>query len=135
MTMLVTKFSNGKYQNEGELFAEPISENNVKLMGEMITLQVFRVALRFNFKVVPKLYDGLIKGLHRMHDPEHIISDGYDYAQIAISFLWQFKGRYVSEIYGDTKRRKNVTIKSACFSAVDSSLFSTRPESFSVFKL
>ena len=86
MTMLVTKFSNGKHQNEGELFAEPISENNVKLMGEMITLQVFRVDLRFDFEVVPKLYDGLIKGLHRMHDLEHIISDGYDYAQIAISF-------------------------------------------------
>ena len=82
--------------------------------------------MRFDFEVVPKLYDGLIKDLHRMHDPEHIISDGYDYAQIAISFLWQFKGRYVSEIYRDTKRRKNVTIKSACFSAVDSSLLNFR---------
>lgn len=61
-----------------------------------------------------------------MRDPEHIISDGYDYAQIAISFLWQYKGRYVSEIYGDTQRRKNVTIKSACFSALDSSLLNFR---------
>ena len=110
MTMLVTKLSNGKYQNEGELFAEPISENNVKLMGEMIALQVLRVAMRFDFEVVPKLYDGLVKDLHRMHDPEHIISDGYD----------------VFEIYGDTKRRKNVTIKSACFSKVDSSLLHFR---------
>lgn len=124
--MLVTKFSNGKYKNEGELFAEPISENNVKLMGEMIALQVLCVAMRFDFEVVPKLYDGLVRDLHRMNDPEHIISDGYDYAQIAISFLWQYKGRYVSEIYGDTKRRKNVTIKSACFSKVDSSLLNFR---------
>ena len=75
MTMLVTKFSNGKYQNEGELFAEPISENNVKLMGEMIILQVLRVAMRFDFEIVPKLYDGLVRDLHRMNDPEHIISD------------------------------------------------------------
>ena len=126
MSMLVTKLSNGKYKNEGELFAEPISENNVKLMGEMIALQVFRVAMRFDFEVVPKLYNGLIKDLHRMNNPEHIISDGYDYAQIAISFLWQYKGRYVSDIYGDTKRRKNVTIKSACFSFVDSSLLNFR---------
>lgn len=37
MTMLVTKFSDGKYQNDGELFAEPISENNVKLMGDTKT--------------------------------------------------------------------------------------------------
>ena len=34
MEMLVTKFSNGKYRNEGDLFAEPISADNVKLMGE-----------------------------------------------------------------------------------------------------
>ena len=126
MSMLVTKLSDGKYKNEGELFAQPISENNVKLMGEMIALQVFRVAMRFDFEVVPKLYNGLIKDLHRMNNPEHIISDGYDYAQIAISFLWQYKGRYVSDIYGDTKRRKNVTIKSACFSFVDSSLLNFR---------
>ena len=36
MEMLVTKFSKGKYRNEGELFSEPISAENVKLMGEMI---------------------------------------------------------------------------------------------------
>ena len=36
MEMLVTKFSNGKYRNEGELFTEIISAENVKLMGEMI---------------------------------------------------------------------------------------------------
>ena len=40
--MLVSKFSNGKYRNEGELFAEPISKSNVKLMGEMIALQTLR---------------------------------------------------------------------------------------------
>ena len=42
MEMLVTKFSKGKYRNEGELFAEPISSDNVKLMGEMIALQALR---------------------------------------------------------------------------------------------
>ena len=42
MEMLVTKFSNGKYRNEGDLFAEPISAENVKLMGEMIALQALR---------------------------------------------------------------------------------------------
>ena len=42
MEMLVTKFSKGKYRNEGELFSEPISKENVKLMGEMIALQALR---------------------------------------------------------------------------------------------
>ena len=34
MKMLVTKLSQGKYANEGQLFAEPISDDNVKLMGK-----------------------------------------------------------------------------------------------------
>ena len=42
MEMLVTKFSKGKYANESELFSEPISAENVKLMGEMIALQALR---------------------------------------------------------------------------------------------
>ena len=42
MEMLVTKFSNGKYRNEGELFDELILKSNVKLMGEMIALQTIR---------------------------------------------------------------------------------------------
>ena len=42
MEMLVTKFSNGKYRNEGALFSEVISPGNVKLMGEMIALQALR---------------------------------------------------------------------------------------------
>ena len=51
MEMLVTKFSKGKYANESELFSEPISEYNVKLMGEMIALQ----ALIF-FAVLCKIF-------------------------------------------------------------------------------
>lgn len=46
MEMLVTKFSKGKYKNELELFEEPISAENVKLMGEMIALQRMRRCLR-----------------------------------------------------------------------------------------
>ena len=42
MELLVKKFSNGKYENEGKLFAESISEETVKLMGEMIALQSLR---------------------------------------------------------------------------------------------
>ena len=63
MEMLVTKFSNGKYRNEGELFAEPISAENVKLMGEMIALQALRNHKKFDMKVADRLYIGLIKDL------------------------------------------------------------------------
>ena len=51
MEMLVTKFSNGKYRNEGELFEEVISAENVKLMGEMIALQALRTHKKFDMKV------------------------------------------------------------------------------------
>lgn len=124
MTMLVTKFSNGKYRNEIELFEEPISEGNVKLMGEMIALQALRTVKRFDFNVADKLYIGLIKDLHHMNEVDYIISEGYDCAQTAMCFLWQFAGRTVHEIYGKDKKGIDVTIKLACYREV--SLFIER---------
>ena len=91
--MLVTKFSNGKYRNEGELFDEPISSNNVKLMGEMIALQALRTAKKYDWQVADKYYLGLIKDLHHMGEIDYIVSDGYDIAQTAICFLCQFMGK------------------------------------------
>ena len=55
MEMLVTKFSKGKYRNEGELFSEPISAGNVKLMGEMIALQALRTVKKYDMKIADKL--------------------------------------------------------------------------------
>ena len=95
MEMLVTKFSKGKYRNEGELFAEPISENNVKLMGEMIALQALRTVKKFDMKVADRLYIGLIKDLHNMGEMDYIVSDGYDVAQTAICFLYQIGRAHV----------------------------------------
>ena len=98
MEMLVTKFSNGKYRNEGELFAEVISAENVKLMGEMIALQALRTHKKFDMKVADRLYIGLIKDLHHMGEIDYIVSDGYDVAQTAICFLYQYVGHTVHEI-------------------------------------
>ena len=63
MEMLVTKFSKGKCKNELELFSEPISKDNVKLMGEMIALQALRTVKKYDLKIADKLYIGLIKDL------------------------------------------------------------------------
>ena len=115
MEMLVTKFSNGKYRNEGDLFAEPISAENVKLMGEMIALQALRTVKKFDMKIADRLYIGLIKDLHHMGEVDYIVSDGYDVAQTAICFLYQFIGRKVSDIYGKDRRGKEITIKLACY--------------------
>ena len=126
MEMLVTKFSNGKYRNEGELFDEPISNENVKLMGEMIALQTLRTLKKYDWKIADKYYIGLIKDLHHMGEVDYLVSDGYDVAQTAICFLYQFIGRKVSDIYGKDRRGKVITIKLACYREVDNELMRYR---------
>ena len=126
MKMLVTKLSKGKYANEGQLFSEPISDDNVKLMGEMIALQALRNVMPYDFEVVSKLYNGLVKDLNRIKNIDYTITDGYDYAQLAICFLYQFKGMYVSDIYGKDKSGKYISIKTACYRAVDKELLHFR---------
>ena len=126
MEMLVTKFSNGKYRNEGELFDEPISAENVKLMGEMIALQALRTVKKFDLKVADKYYIGLIKDLHHMGEVDYIVSDGYDVAQTAICFLYQFLGKRVSDIYGKDRKGIEITIKLACYREVDKELMRYR---------
>ena len=124
--MLVTKFSNGMYRNEGELFEEVISTENVKLMGEMIALQALRTHKKFDMKVADRLYIGLIKDLHHMGEIDYIVSDGYDVAQTAICFLYQFVGRTVHEIYGKDRKGKDITIKLACYREIDGELIRLR---------
>ena len=126
MEMLVTKFSNGKYRNEGELFSEPISDENVKLMGEMMALQSLRTAKKFDWQVADKYYIGLIKDLHHMGEIDYIVSDGYDIAQTAIGFLYQFEGKKVSDIYGKDRRGVEITIKLACYRELDGILMRYR---------
>ena len=50
---------------------------------------------------------------------DYIVSDGYDCAQTAMCFLYQFVGRNVHEIYGKDKKGKDITIKLACYREVD----------------
>ena len=130
MEMLVTKFSNGKYRNEGELFKEVISSESVKLMGEMIALQALRTHKKFDMKVADRLYIGLIKDLHHMGEIDYIVSDGYDVAQTAICFLYQFVGHTANEVYGKDRKGKDITIKLACYREVDHfiNLLRNRPD-------
>ena len=124
MEMLVTKFSNGKYRNEGELFEEVISAENVKLMGEMIALQALRTHKKFDMKVADRLYIGLIKDLHHMCEIDYIVSDGYDVSQTAICFLYQFIT--VHEIYGKDRKGNEISIKLACYREIDGELMRLR---------
>ena len=115
MEMLVTKFSKGKYQNDGELFAEPVSTENVKLMGEMIALQALRTVKKYDLKIADKLYIGLIKDLHHMGEIDYIVSDGYDCAQTAMCFLWQYEGKKVDDVCYTEDNGREISIKLACY--------------------
>ena len=77
MEMLVTKFSKGKYRNEGELFDEPISNENVKLMGEMIALQALRTVKKYDMKVADRLYLDIDAVECNEYVSTHMYTDGY----------------------------------------------------------
>ena len=55
-----------------------------------------------------------------------LLSDGYDVAQTAICFLYQFIGKKVSDIYGKDRRGKEIIIKLACYWKVDGELMRYR---------
>ena len=118
MTSFLYKLSLGKYDSCEQLFAEPINQSNVSLMGQILTLHAIKTVIPYRGKCVQKLRLSFIKDLFHFQDPGYTLSEGYDCAQTAICFLWQFRGRLVSDIYGDNKYRKNITIRDACFAEV-----------------
>ena len=62
---IIYEHSNGKYNSDYELFAEPISDGNVQLMGEMIALRALRTVFAYdNYKVAERLFNGLIRDFH-----------------------------------------------------------------------
>ena len=85
-----------------------------------------RTIKKFDIRVADKCYIGLIKDLHHMNEVGYIVSDGYDVAQTAICFLYQFVGRKVSEIYGKDLKDKEITIKLACYREVNHFIDSLR---------
>ena len=95
----------------------------------MIALQALRTVKKFDMKVADRLYIGLIKDLHHMSEIDYIVSDGYDVAQTATCFLYQFAGRKVTEIYGKDRRGKEISIKLACYREVDRFIDSLRNRS------
>ena len=88
--------------------------------------RLFAPLKKYDWKIADKYYIGLIKDLHHMGEVGYIVSDGYDVAQTAICFLYQFIGRKVSDIYGKDRRGKEITIKLACYREVDGELMRYR---------
>ena len=117
MKMLVASLSLGKFKNEAELFSLPVSDDNVILMGQMIALQVFRNVLVFDYKVVEKLYNGLIKDLHHSND----LITSFPTAMITVRLLFAF----FFNSKADTFTKPTLTTKKASLSPLKQLAFVT----------
>ena len=73
MEMLITRFSNGKYRNECELFEELILDENVKLMGETMALQELRTAKKYDWQIADRSVKGIIRFTARFDVPYNFI--------------------------------------------------------------
>ena len=111
---------NEDYRKAYEIFNEPISENNVKRMGELIALNALKYSAVNCGGYYEYLYKSLMKDVFNQNEKEHILSDGYDYAQEAIFFLCHFIGRNIFETYTTDKKGRNITIWLACARHVSS---------------
>ena len=109
------------FDHSADIFAEPISPNNVREMGEVIALRAIKTLIPFYGRPVETLWKALIRDIHRFERNEYtdILSNGYDAAQTAICFLCNYMGRSVHEIYGKNGKGKLMTIKNACYKEVD----------------
>lgn len=114
MSNLIFDLSDGEFHSLKDLHALPVSEHTVRLIGEFAALSAVRTLLPYHGVQMDRLYRALIKDMHHIHDCGYILSDGYDVAQTAICFLWQFNGRNVNEIYG-ISHNKSITILKACY--------------------
>ena len=48
-----------------------------------------------------------------MSEIDYIVSDGYDYAQTAMCFLWQYKGKKVDDVCYTEDSGREISIKLA----------------------
>ena len=103
------------FRKEYEIFDQTICADNVKRMGELIALSALKITASHCGGYYEHLYRYLLKDVFNQNkEKEHIISDGYDYAQDAILFLWHFVGKKPSDVYKIDKTGREISIKTEC---------------------
>ena len=50
-----------------------------------------------------------------MGEIDYIVSDGYDYAQTAMCFLWQYEGKKADDVCYTEDNGREISIKLACY--------------------
>lgn len=95
-----------------------ITADNIKKIGELITLLTIRTVMCRSGKDLYRLYDGLINDCNKSNDSLAEYSDGYDIAQTAMLFLCEHIGKRLGDNY-TTTRGNVISIKQACFRFTD----------------
>lgn len=95
-----------------------ITADNIKKIGELITLLTIRTVMCRSGKDLYRLYDGLINDCNKSNDSLAEYSDGYDIAQTAMLFLCEHIGKRLGDNYVTT-RGNLISIKQACFRFTD----------------
>ena len=103
------------FRKDYEILNEIITADNVKRMGELIALYALRFSAIRCGGYYSYLYRCLLKDVFNPHkEKEHIISDGYDYAQDAILFLLHFIGKKPSDVYKIDNSGREISIRTEC---------------------
>lgn len=102
------------YKNTFKIYNETITVDNVKRMGELIALNTLKFTAIHIGGYFEHMYRSLMRDIFNHKEKEHIISDGYDYAQEAIFFLCHFIGKNLKDTYCVDKHGRAITIWCAC---------------------
>lgn len=107
-----------RYYSMKNILNEVITEDNVQTLGEMIAIKALKtVASHSNY-----LYKGLLFDIYKRNTPNHKFSDGYDLVQTAVIFLWEHKGKRLSDYYGKNGKGKDCNLLYACYHVIDREL-------------
>lgn len=101
---------------------EVITEDNIQMLGEMIAIKALKTMASHSNGKLDYLYKGLLFDVYKRNTPNHKYSDGYDFAQTAMLFLWEHKGQKLGDYYGKNGKGKEYNLLYACYHVIDKAL-------------
>ncbi len=107
-----------KTKKDYSILRQPISEENISRIAELIVLRAIKTHCGYDHKF-DKLYKGLLCDMFDKKKETFTFSDAYDLVQDVNIFLLSHVGRLVDEVLYHDKKGYPVTICKACFKIVD----------------
>ena len=107
-----------KTKKDYSILRQPISEENITRISELIVLRAIKTHCGYNHKF-DKLYKGLLCDMFDKKLDKFTFSDAYDLVQDVNIFLLRHVGRLVDEVLYHDNKGFPITICKACFKIVD----------------